>query len=72
MDEATFRARCLWGDPEGVAERAQPLLDAGLDGLMWFTRGLWTPEDVALAGEVIEKLGGRARRLETTTQGGSR
>lgn len=72
MDEATFRARCLWGDPEGVAERAQPLLDAGLDGLMWFTRGLWTPEDVALAGEVIERLGGREPRLETMTGGGSR
>ena len=59
MDEATFRARCLWGDPDGVAEQAQPLLDAGLDGLMWFTRALWTPEDVALAGEVIARLGGR-------------
>ena len=58
MDEATFRSRCIVGDPYGVAEQAQPLLDAGLDGLMFFTSGLWTPEDVALAGEAIERLRG--------------
>jgi F420-dependent oxidoreductase-like protein len=56
LDEATFRARCIVGDPDGVAEQAQPLLDAGLDGLMFFTSGLWTPEDVALAGEAIARL----------------
>ena len=56
LDEETFRARCIWGDPDAVAERAQPLLDAGLDGLMFFTSGLWNPEDVALAGEAIGKL----------------
>jgi F420-dependent oxidoreductase-like protein len=58
MDEATFRSRCIVGDPNGVAEQAQPLLDAGLDGLMFFTSELWTPEDVALAGEAIERLRG--------------
>lgn len=58
MDEATFRGRCIVGDPYGIAEQAQPLLDAGLDGLMFFTSGLWTPEDVALAGEAIERLRG--------------
>ena len=56
LDEETFHTRCIWGDPDAVAERAQPLLDAGLDGLMFFTSGLWTPEDVALAGEAIGKL----------------
>jgi F420-dependent oxidoreductase-like protein len=56
MDVETFRSRCITGDPDEVAEQAQPLLDAGLDGLMFFTRGLWTPEDVALAGEAITKL----------------
>ena len=44
------------GDPDAVAEQAQPLLDAGLDGLMFFTSGLWTPEDVALAGEAVAQL----------------
>ena len=56
LDEETFRAHCIVGDPDGVAEQAQPLLDAGLDGLMFFTSGLWTPEDVARAGEAIARL----------------
>jgi F420-dependent oxidoreductase-like protein len=56
LDEETLRLRCIVGDPDGVAEQAQALLDAGLDGLMFFTSGLWTPEDVALAGEAIGKL----------------
>jgi alkanesulfonate monooxygenase SsuD/methylene tetrahydromethanopterin reductase-like flavin-dependent oxidoreductase (luciferase family) len=56
MDAETFRSRCIVGDPDGVAEQAQPLLNAGLDGLMFFTRGLRTAEDVALAGEAIAKL----------------
>jgi F420-dependent oxidoreductase-like protein len=51
LDEETFQAHCIAGDPEQVAEQAQPLLDAGLDGLMFFTSGLWSAEDVALAGE---------------------
>jgi F420-dependent oxidoreductase-like protein len=56
LDEETFRARCIVGDPEAVAERAQALLDAGLDGLMFFTSGLWTPEDVALSGQALAQL----------------
>jgi F420-dependent oxidoreductase-like protein len=56
LDEGTFLQRCIVGDPDAVAEQAQPLLDAGLDGLMFFTSGLWTPEQVALAGEAIGKL----------------
>jgi F420-dependent oxidoreductase-like protein len=56
LDEETFRARCIVGDPEAVAEQAQPLLDAGLEGLMFFTSGLWRPEQVALAGEAIALL----------------
>jgi F420-dependent oxidoreductase-like protein len=56
LDEETFRARCIVGDPDAVAEQAQPLLDVGLDGLMFFTSGLWTAEEVALAGEAIGKL----------------
>ena len=56
QDEETFRLRCIIGDPDGVAEQAQALLHAGLEGLMVFTSGLWTPEDVALAGEAIAQL----------------
>jgi alkanesulfonate monooxygenase SsuD/methylene tetrahydromethanopterin reductase-like flavin-dependent oxidoreductase (luciferase family) len=56
LDEETLGKRCIWGDPDGVAEQAQPLLDAGLDGLMVFTSGLWTAEDVVLAGEAIARL----------------
>ena len=29
---------CLHDFPDRIAEQAQPLPDAGLDGLMWFTR----------------------------------
>jgi alkanesulfonate monooxygenase SsuD/methylene tetrahydromethanopterin reductase-like flavin-dependent oxidoreductase (luciferase family) len=58
MDADTFRARCIVGDPNEVVEQAQPLLDAGLDGLMFFTTGLWTAEDVTSAGEAIAKLRG--------------
>jgi alkanesulfonate monooxygenase SsuD/methylene tetrahydromethanopterin reductase-like flavin-dependent oxidoreductase (luciferase family) len=58
LDEETFRARCIVGAPDAVAEQAQALLDVGLDGLMFFTTGLWTPEEVALAGEAIAKLRG--------------
>jgi F420-dependent oxidoreductase-like protein len=58
LDEETFRSRCIAGDPDGIAEQAQALLDAGLDGLMFFTSGLWTPEDVALAGGAIARLRG--------------
>ncbi len=58
MDAETFRSRCIIGDPDEVAEQARLLLDAGLDGLMFFTAGLWTTEDVALAGEAIGKLRG--------------
>ena len=56
MDEDTFRDRCIAGAPADVAEQAQPLLDAGLDGLMFFTRGLPTVEEVALAGEALQEL----------------
>jgi F420-dependent oxidoreductase-like protein len=73
LDEAGLRARCIVGTPDEVAEQAQPLLDAGLDGLTFFTSGLWTPEEVALAGEAIAKLR-PARELalhQTTSRGGS-
>jgi alkanesulfonate monooxygenase SsuD/methylene tetrahydromethanopterin reductase-like flavin-dependent oxidoreductase (luciferase family) len=58
MSEETFRFRCIVGDPDLVAEQAQALLDAGLDGLTFFTSGLWTPEDVGLAGQAIAQLRG--------------
>jgi hypothetical protein len=44
------------GHPEEVAEKAQGLLDAGLDGLIF---NMWRAQDlepVALAGQTLSKL----------------
>lgn len=67
VDADTFSTRCIVGDPAGVAEQAQSFLDAGLDGLMFFTPGLPNVEEVGLAGEAVRSL----RTHATTTTGGT-
>jgi F420-dependent oxidoreductase-like protein len=44
------------GTPDEVAEFAQQLLDAGLDGLLFNMHGVQELEPVALAGEALSKL----------------
>ncbi|HYT25575.1 MAG TPA: LLM class F420-dependent oxidoreductase [Actinomycetota bacterium] len=65
VDEATFGAMVVAGDPDAVAEQVAAYLDAGLDGLMFNMPGAETLEPVALAGETLVKHfgpGGTARR----------
>jgi F420-dependent oxidoreductase-like protein len=60
VNEAWARAGFIIGGPERVAEQAQELLDAGLDGLIFNMPHLEDPEAIALAGRTLSKLGQRA------------
>jgi alkanesulfonate monooxygenase SsuD/methylene tetrahydromethanopterin reductase-like flavin-dependent oxidoreductase (luciferase family) len=51
----------LVGDPDEVAEQAQPFLDAGLDGLTFSMPQVHDLEQVALAGETLSALIGTRR-----------
>jgi F420-dependent oxidoreductase-like protein len=50
------RTQMLVGDPDEVAERAQELLDAGLDGLIFNMPDVYDLESVALAGETLSRV----------------
>ena len=45
--------RLTWGDSEQIAERVRPLLDAGIDGLIFNMPTGSTPEDVERAGRAL-------------------
>jgi F420-dependent oxidoreductase-like protein len=51
------RAGFIVGGPDRVAEQAQQLLDAGLDGLIFNMPHLEDPEAIDLAGRTLSKLG---------------
>jgi len=51
------RAGFIVGGPDRVAEQAQQLLDAGLDGLIFNMPHLEDPEAIALAGKTLSSLG---------------
>ena len=51
------RAGFIIGSPDRVAEEAQTLLDAGLDGLIFNMPHLEDPEAIELAGKTLSKLG---------------
>jgi F420-dependent oxidoreductase-like protein len=56
LPDEYFQMSQIVGDPEEVAEKAQGLLDAGLDGLIF---NMWRAQDlepVALAGQTLSKL----------------
>lgn len=56
MTDEYIRMSQIVGDPDEVGERIQPLLDAGLDGLIF---NMWRVEElepVALAGQTLSKL----------------
>jgi hypothetical protein len=48
--------RLVWGDADTVAEKAQALLDAGLQGLIFNMPAGSSPEDVAQAGAALDTL----------------
>jgi alkanesulfonate monooxygenase SsuD/methylene tetrahydromethanopterin reductase-like flavin-dependent oxidoreductase (luciferase family) len=50
------RAGFIVGGPDHVAEQAQALLDAGLDGLIFNMPHLEDPEAIELAGRTMTKL----------------
>lgn len=51
------RAGFIIGSPDHVAEKAQELLDAGLDGLIFNMPHLEDPHAIELAGKTLSKLG---------------
>jgi F420-dependent oxidoreductase-like protein len=51
------RAGFIVGGPDRVAEKAQELLDAGLDGLIFNMPHLEDPEAIQLAGRTLTRLG---------------
>ena len=55
MDEARFRERVTFGDPETVAEKIRVYLDAGLDGLIFSMPDVQDLDPVAAAGEMFTK-----------------
>src|SRR6266852_5796992 len=56
IDQERVRAVFLVGGPDRVAEQAQKLLDAGLDGLIFNMPHMEDPEAIALAGETLAGL----------------
>jgi F420-dependent oxidoreductase-like protein len=51
------RAGFIIGNPQHVAEEAQKLLDAGLDGLIFNMPHLEDPQAIELAGQTLSRLG---------------
>jgi F420-dependent oxidoreductase-like protein len=56
QSRSEYRQRCIAGDPGNVAEQAAELFGLGLDELIVFTDRLWTEEDLALLGDVIDRF----------------
>jgi F420-dependent oxidoreductase-like protein len=56
MDRERIRSMLMVGGPERVAEQAQQLLDAGLDGLIFNMPHMEDPELIALAGQTLAGL----------------
>ncbi len=56
IDQERVRAVFMVGGPDRVAEQAQQLLDAGLDGLIFNMPHMEDPEAIALAGETLAGL----------------
>jgi alkanesulfonate monooxygenase SsuD/methylene tetrahydromethanopterin reductase-like flavin-dependent oxidoreductase (luciferase family) len=50
------RGNYIVGDPASVAAQAQGLFDMGLDEIFFFTDRLWTPDDIALLAEVVDRI----------------
>jgi F420-dependent oxidoreductase-like protein len=56
IDKERVRAMLMVGSPDRVAEEAQKLLDAGLDGLIFNMPHMEDPEAIALAGQTLSGL----------------
>lgn len=50
--------RLTWGDPDSIGDRVGPLLEAGLDGLIFNMPTGSTPEDVDRAGRALRAATG--------------
>src|SRR5438270_5004605 len=57
LNQEYARSVLTVGSPDRVAEEAQTLLDAGLDGLIFNMPHLEDPEAIELAGKTLSKLG---------------
>jgi alkanesulfonate monooxygenase SsuD/methylene tetrahydromethanopterin reductase-like flavin-dependent oxidoreductase (luciferase family) len=55
LSEEWYRSYTI-GGPDEVAEQVQPLLDAGLDGVIFNMRDAHELEPVALAGQALSKV----------------
>jgi F420-dependent oxidoreductase-like protein len=56
VNEQVVRAMFMIGGPDRVAEQAQQLLDAGLDGLIFNMPHMEDPEAIQLAGQTLAGL----------------
>ncbi len=56
IDKDRVRTMFMVGGPDSVAEQAQKLLDAGLDGLIFNMPRMEDPEAIELAGETLAGL----------------
>jgi alkanesulfonate monooxygenase SsuD/methylene tetrahydromethanopterin reductase-like flavin-dependent oxidoreductase (luciferase family) len=56
VNEQVVRAMFMVGGPDRVAEQAQQLLDAGLDGLIFNMPHMEDPEAIQLAGQTLAGL----------------
>ncbi len=56
ISEEWYRMSQIEGDPDEVGEKAQELLDAGLDGLIFNMWGVQELDPVALAGQTLSKV----------------
>jgi alkanesulfonate monooxygenase SsuD/methylene tetrahydromethanopterin reductase-like flavin-dependent oxidoreductase (luciferase family) len=56
MPEEWYRRGVIEGDPDEIAEQAQELLDAGLDGLIFNMPDAQDLEPVAMAGRALAKV----------------
>jgi F420-dependent oxidoreductase-like protein len=56
IDKERVRASFIAGSPDRVAEQAQKLLDAGLDGLIFNMPRMEDPEAIELAGQTLAGL----------------
>jgi F420-dependent oxidoreductase-like protein len=60
VPEDRRRALVIAGDPDGLAEQAQAILDAGVEGLTVRISDVHDPESVALVGRALSPLVGAA------------
>lgn len=56
IDEAAFKANVVSGTPEEVRDQVGSLLEAGLDGMIFYIPGLHEASQIRMAGEALAPL----------------